>query len=90
MHILKAMEIFPNIHTKFDQGALVAHNCHLGRCPKIWLLGTLVKVRHLDFWPKKWVTGWILSNRWVPQGGMHRITRPRPSTLHKYLLTLWC
>jgi hypothetical protein len=54
---MKELVIFPNSHTKFDQGAIVAHNCHLGRCLKFWSLGTLVKVRHLDFQPKKWVTG---------------------------------
>jgi hypothetical protein len=64
----KELAIFPNSHTKSNQGAIVAHNCYLGRCPKIWSLGTLVKVRHLDFRPKKWVTGWIPSKRWVPQG----------------------
>jgi hypothetical protein len=43
-HIPKELVIFPNSHTKFDQGAIAAHNFHLGRCPKIWSLGTLVKV----------------------------------------------
>jgi hypothetical protein len=51
VHILKEMEIFPNSHTKSNRGAIAAHNCHLGRCTKIWSLGTLVKVRHLDFRP---------------------------------------
>jgi hypothetical protein len=48
-HISKELAIFPNSHTKSDQGAIVAHNCHLGRCPKTWSLGTSIKVRHLDF-----------------------------------------
>jgi hypothetical protein len=59
VHIPKELEIFPNSHTKSDQGAIVAHNRHLGRFPKFCLLGTSVKVRHLDFWPQKWVTGWM-------------------------------
>jgi hypothetical protein len=90
VHIPKELAIFPNIHTKSDQGAIAAHNFHLGGCPKIWLLGTSVKVRHLDFRPQKWVMGWIPSNRWVTQGGTHRTTGPRPSTRHGYLPTLWC
>jgi hypothetical protein len=49
VHIPKELAIFPNSHTKSDQGAIAAHNCHLGRCPKIWSLGTSVKVQHLDF-----------------------------------------
>jgi hypothetical protein len=69
VHILKELAIFPNSHTKFDQGAIAAQFFHLGRCPKIWLLGTSVKVYHLDFQPKKWVMCWISSKRWVPQGG---------------------
>jgi hypothetical protein len=76
MHIPKELVIFHNIHTKYDQGAIAAHNCHLGRCPKIWSLGTLVKVQNFNFRPKKWVTGWISSKRWVPQGGMHRTNGP--------------
>jgi hypothetical protein len=72
VHILKELAIFPNSHTKSYQGAIAAHNFHLGRCPKIWSLGTLVKVQHLDFWPKKWVMGWIPSKRWVPQGVTQR------------------
>jgi hypothetical protein len=34
VHIPKEMAIFPNSHTKSDQGVIAAHNCHLGRCPK--------------------------------------------------------
>jgi hypothetical protein len=59
VHIPKELAIFPNSHTKSDQGAIASHNCHLGRCPKFWSLGTSVKVRHLDFRPHKWVTGWM-------------------------------
>jgi hypothetical protein len=69
VHIHKELAIFPNSHKKSDQAAIAAHNCHLIICPKIWSLGTSVKVQHLYFWPKKWVTGWISSKRWVPQGG---------------------
>ena len=47
VHILKTLAIFPNSHKKYDQGAIAAHNFHLGRCPKFWSLGTSVKVRHL-------------------------------------------
>jgi hypothetical protein len=90
VHIPKELVIFPNSHTKSDQGAIAAHNFHLGRCPKIWPLGTSVKVRHLDFQPLKWVMGWIPSKTWVAQGGTHKTTGPRPSTLHEYLPTLWC
>ena len=54
-----------------------------------WSLGTSVQAQHLDFRPQKWVTGWIPSKRWVPQGGTHRTTRPQPSTLHGYLPALW-
>jgi hypothetical protein len=61
VHIPKELVIFPNSHTKSDQGAIAAHNRHLGRCPKFWPLGTSVKVRHLDFRPQKWVTGWMPS-----------------------------
>jgi hypothetical protein len=61
VHILKEMVIFPNSHTKSNQGAISAHNRHLGICPKFWPLGTLVKVRHLDFQPQKWVMGYIPS-----------------------------
>jgi hypothetical protein len=60
VHISKEMAIFPNSDTKYDQGAIAAHNHHLGRCPKFWSLGTSVKVQHLDFQPQKWLTGWIL------------------------------
>jgi hypothetical protein len=49
VHILKELVVFPNSHTKSDQGAIATHNCHLGRCPIIWSLGTSFKVRHLDF-----------------------------------------
>jgi hypothetical protein len=90
VHIPKELAIFPNSHTKFNQGAIATHNFHLGRSPKIWSLDTSVKVRHLDFRPKKWVMGWIPSKRWVPQGGMHRTIGPQSSTLHGYLPTLWC
>jgi hypothetical protein len=34
-HIPKELAIFPNSHTKYNQGATIAHNCHLGRFPKI-------------------------------------------------------
>jgi hypothetical protein len=68
-NIPKELAIPPNSHTKSSQGATAAHNRHLGRCPMIWSLGTSVQARHLDFRPKKWVTGWIPSKRWVPQGG---------------------
>jgi hypothetical protein len=43
-HIPKELAMFPNSHTKSDQGAIAAHNCHLGGCPKFWSLGTSVKV----------------------------------------------
>jgi hypothetical protein len=43
VHIPKEMAIFPNSHTKSDQGAIEAHNCHMGRYPKIWSLGTSSK-----------------------------------------------
>jgi hypothetical protein len=59
MHIPKEVEIFPNSHIKSYQGVIAAHNRHLSRCPNFWPLGTSVKVRHLDFQPKKWVTGWM-------------------------------
>ena len=88
-NIPKELAIPPNSHTKSSQGATAAHNRHLGRCPMIWSLGTSVQARHLDFRPKKWVTGWIPSKRWVPQGATHRTTGPRPSTLHGYLPALW-
>jgi hypothetical protein len=64
VHIPKELAIFPNSHTKSDQGAIGAHNFHLGRCSKSWSLGTSVKVRHLDFRPQKWVT---VGSR--PRGG---------------------
>jgi hypothetical protein len=53
VHISKELAIFPNSHTKSDQGAIAAHNCHMGKCPKIWSLSTSVKVQHLDFRPQK-------------------------------------
>jgi hypothetical protein len=59
VHILKEMVIFLNSHTKYDQGVIVSHNIHLGRYPKFWSLGTLVKVRHLDFRSQKWIMGWM-------------------------------
>jgi hypothetical protein len=59
VHIPKELMIFPNSHKKYDQGAIVSHNLHLDRCPNFWALGTLVKVRHLDFRPQKWVMGWM-------------------------------
>jgi hypothetical protein len=34
VHMLKELAIFPNSQTKSDQGAILAHNFHLGRCPK--------------------------------------------------------
>ena len=39
----------PDSHKKIDQGAIVAHNIHLGRCPKFWPLGTLVKLHNSYF-----------------------------------------
>jgi hypothetical protein len=50
VHILKELEIFPNSHTKYDQGALVAHNFYLGRCTKTLVtkyLGQSVTFRFL-------------------------------------------
>jgi hypothetical protein len=91
VHILKVLAIFPNSQTKSAQGAIASHNFHLGRCPKIWSLGALVKVQHLYFRPQKWVTSWIPSKRWVPQGGMHRTTRHRafnPSRVSPFLMVL--
>jgi hypothetical protein len=34
VNIPKELTIFPNSHTKSDQGEITTHNCHLGRCPK--------------------------------------------------------
>jgi hypothetical protein len=59
VHTLKKIAIFPNSHIKSAQGAIAAQNRHLVRFPKLWPLGILVKVRHLDFRPWKWVMGWI-------------------------------
>jgi hypothetical protein len=90
VHIPKELAIFPNSHTKYDQGVIAAHNRHLGRCPKFWSLGTLVKVRHLDFRPQKWVTGWMPFQELGDSRRDAQNNGPRPSTLHGYLPALWC
>jgi hypothetical protein len=50
----------------------------------IWKLSYLDQARHLDFWPKKWVIGWMLSKGWLTQRGTHRKIRSQPSILYGY------
>jgi hypothetical protein len=91
---------FPDFSSNLEmsEGSLVGIAGHVGSCNirsfvSLLKSGMLREAKY-DMWSGGEglapFMGCISSKSWVTQGGMHRTTGPRPWTMYRYILALWC